>query len=147
MQRAACFAVLAAVLLACVATTTPPPPAAQVAGPPAVTDDPPSPGPARAPEAPVDCKANDLVVLSDCVIEGEVAIDAHGNCQVTLTNCDLRGSRVAIDAHGNAKVVISGGTISGPTAVDAHGNASVVIEGAAISGVIDQHGDAQVVTN
>jgi len=145
MQRAAC---LALVLAGCAATTVaPPPPQPRGAGPVSVDDavDQAAPLPSER-EPPIACGGDELIVLSDCVIDDEVAVEAHGNCQVTLTNCAIRGSRVAIDAHGNAQVVISGGSVSGAKAIDAHGNAQVVLEGAAITGVIDQHGDAQIVT-
>jgi hypothetical protein len=111
-----------------------------------VSEPPPPPPASSGREDPIECHGDDLVVLQDCVIEGDVAIDAHGNCQVTLTHCDIRGGRVAIDAHGNASVTIQGGSVTAPKAIDAHGNATVIIEGAAVSGVVDQHGNASVVT-
>ncbi len=147
MKRATCLWV--AVLGACVATTPPPPPPPSPSPSPTVaersTGSPPAAGPAARDE-PIACGGDEIVVIADCFIEGEVAVDAHGNCQVTLTNCELRGTRVAVDAHGNAQVVITGGSVSGAKAIDAHGNAQVVLEGTAITGVIDQHGAAQVVT-
>jgi hypothetical protein len=155
MKRAAAAIVVTMVVGAgwvgwagCVATTAPPP-AAPGPGPgpgdvPVARESAPA-APAGEREEPIDCSGDDIVAIRDCVIEAEVAIDAHGNCRVQLDNCEIRGSKVAINAHGNAQVVISGGSVSGAKAVDAHGNARVTIDGAAVSGVIDQHGNAQVV--
>jgi hypothetical protein len=93
---------------------------------------------------PFECHGNESVNLSDCYVEGEVAVNAHGNCSVTLTNCTIRASRLAIDAHGNASVTIIGGSVDAPTAVDAHGNATVNIESSSLSGEINHHGNATV---
>jgi len=141
------LSVLFVLVAACVVSNPPPaapgpaPAPTPIAGPPAG-----APAPTGEDLGPVACSGDEVVAFADCSISGEVAIDAHGNCQLTLTNCNVAGSVTGIDAHGNAQVTIIGGSVTGPTAVDAHGNAQVVLDGTALRGDLDRHGNASVET-
>lgn len=95
-------------------------------------------------QGPIECSGQESVVLDGCWIEGEVAVQAHGNCSVILTDCTIRASATAVAAHGNASVQLRGGTLEAPVAVEAHGNAAVDVAGALVTGEVMQHGNAVV---
>jgi hypothetical protein len=134
------FALIASILGGCIVAA--PPPAAPA---PETHDHRTEAPPAQGGEAgPLSCSGNESIVLEDCFLEGDVALDAHGNCSVTLTNCSIHGSVTAIDVHGNASVVISNGEIVGPVAIDAHGNASITTQNTQVEGEVNRHGNASV---
>ncbi len=72
------------------------------------------------------------------------AVDASGNCNITLDNCTIRAPE-GIHAAGNATVTITGGTLAGSrNAIDASGNAKVIVSGTQVTGPVHTSGNAKV---
>jgi len=92
---------------------------------------------------PIQCSANDTIVLDGVTIDagGGAAVTASGNCTVRLTNCTLRGD-VVIVASGNANVSTAGCQIAGD--ITASGNANVHLQGSAHDGQAHASGNADI---
>lgn len=71
------------------------------------------------------------------------AIEAGGNCHVTIVDSTIKAGTV-VAAAGNADVTFQGGSIEGTTAVDASGNAHVRFDGTKVTGPKRKSGNARV---
>jgi hypothetical protein len=92
------------------------------------------------------CAGNDNVALSGvtATFKSGDAIDASGNCHVTLTGMNLTAPTV-ISASGNAVVVVTGGAITGSSAaIDAEGNSKVTVVGAKVTCKVTKAGNGTV---
>jgi len=94
-----------------------------------------------------ECTGNDQMVVKGktFTVAGGPAIDASGNCHLTVKDCTITGE--GIHAAGNAQVTLSGGAINAPapaTAIDASGNAKVIAQGTVVSGTVNKSGNAKV---
>jgi hypothetical protein len=80
------------------------------------------------------CHGNETLSGVTADLGDQVAIEALGNCNLTLEDMDIRGS-VGVQAGGNATVNIVGGHIKGTeNSITAAGNAKVHVSGATIEG-------------
>ncbi len=97
--------------------------------------------------APLMCGGSQSITVENLTINlpGSSAIQAGGNCQVTLINTTLTAG-TAIDAGGDAVITIRGGSVTGTeNALSLGGNARVNIEqGAVVNGPISSGGSAVV---
>jgi hypothetical protein len=92
------------------------------------------------------CGGTDAVAITGVTanLKSGDAIDAAGNCKLTLSGVNLTAPTV-ISASGNAQVTITGGSINGSTAaVDASGNAHVTLVGTKVTGKVSKAGLAKV---
>lgn len=84
------------------------------------------------------CAGDDVKVIDgakkDFTTRSLIAVEAGGNCQLTLRNCDIT-SDFPVKAFGNAVVTIEGGRINGRMqSLQAMGNARIVVDGATVEG-------------
>lgn len=101
-------------------------------------------GPPR--QEPIDCDGDEQVQLDGVTIVNEAgpAIRARGDCRVTLTDSDLRGSDVGVEASGSAIVILRDGRVSGgEAAVVATGEAQVSLLGADAVGEVRVQGGGE----
>lgn len=102
--------------------------------------------PAWTGDGPFSCGGNDNVSIVGVTasLPGVTAIEAGGNCQVSLVNVNLTAG-VPISASGNANVTVTGGSLTGTqSSISASGNAHVAVTGAAVSGAVSRSGFAKV---
>lgn len=125
------------------------PPAAGAPTPPGV---PPAVAAAPGAASPWDgtstfqCTGSQNVTITGqtVTLEGSRAINASGNCQLTLVSCTIRAQEV-VSASGNAHVTIVGGRIEGTdAAMSLSGNALVTVQGAEVVGLVRRSGAARV---
>lgn len=89
-----------------------------------------------------NCGGTDAVTLTG--VKASAGIEAGGNCQLTLVNCDITAP-TGIDAIGNAQVTITGGSINGSTAaVKTSGNAQVTMVGTKVAGKKAATGNSKI---
>lgn len=96
---------------------------------------------------PIRCAGKDDVELVDATIVNASgpAVEASGQCRVTLSGCTLQGSTFGVVASGNAQVTLEDCTVSGAEgAVRASGNAQVRTPGTDLDGAVDARGNASV---
>ncbi len=146
--RLTCGLVLAG---GCYVQTAPPPPSApspqggetvvvtQPAAQPASAQPAPAPTPVAtnaAGQQPIVCSSNEDIRLDGVVIQAGAgtAVTASGNCDVTLTNCQLSGD-VGVSASGNSDVTLVGCTVQGSgEALMVSGNGDIHLENTTVQG-------------
>lgn len=91
------------------------------------------------------CPSGAPVTLSGVTADVKgTAIDAGGNCKLTLEDMDITGD-VAIDVGGNAQVTIKGGHVKGrETSITVGGNGQVVVDGATVEGPTKKGGNGKI---
>jgi hypothetical protein len=92
------------------------------------------------------CAGNDNVAITGVTanIKSGNAIEAAGNCHLTLAGVNITAPTV-ISASGNAQVTVTGGNLTGSsTAIEADGNAHVTVVGAKVTGKVSKGGLAKV---
>jgi len=97
-------------------------------------------------QQPFTCGGVDNVTIEGVTasLPGATAIEAGGNCRLTLVNVNITAG-VPISAGGNANVTVTGGSLTGTqNSVTAGGNSRVTVSGAAVSGAVSRSGFAQV---
>ncbi len=101
---------------------------------------------AWAGQGPFSCGGVDNVTIDGVTasLPGATAIEAGGNCQLTLNNVSLTAG-VAVSSGGNATVTINGGSLNGSVnSIAAGGNSRVNVVGATVTGPVSRSGLAQV---
>ena len=101
----------------------------------------------------LDCKGSQSLEFKDLKVDDTGVkivgslISASGDCQLKLTNCDIKSNDI-LSVNGNAQVTIDGGNYAGDTVLNAggHGHSHVSIKGAHLAGrqAIWVGGDATV---
>lgn len=144
----------APVAAAPVAHSTPAPTVAAAAPAPTVAAA--APAPAAAPSGPlapnpaIRCSHRQRITLSNVAIDGgsRGAIEASGECHVTITSCTLASGRVAVSAAGDSQVELVDCTVAGERgAVVTSGTSAVRITGGSVSGSARAAGRSRIEHN
>lgn len=96
---------------------------------------------------PFTCGGIDNVTIEGVTasLPGATAIEAGGNCRLTLVNVNITAG-VPISAGGNANVTVTGGSLAGTqSSIAAGGNSRVTVSGATVSGPVSRSGFARII--
>jgi len=94
--------------------------------------------PAWTGTSPLVCGGSEELTYTGVTVSlpGQTAIQAAGNCHVTLVDCNITAAQGVV-ASGNGTVVLRGGSVSGATgALTTEGNGEIDVEGARIDGAV-----------
>ena len=95
------------------------------------------PEPAFVQTAAIKCAGKEVIELSNVAIDGGSmpAIQAAGQCRVSIESCTIASTGVVISAAGKAQVTLNGCAVTGgDTAIEAAGNGVVRLTGGSLSG-------------